>query len=315
MSGAQFTIAAHDHVAVVTEVGATLRSLSVAGAPVIDGFGATAMCEAGRGQVLAPWPNRLADGAYSFGGIEGKAPLDEPERSCAIHGLVRWLPWSLVRLEPASVQLACILHPQPAYPFRLALTITYAVGKSGLAVTIDAQNSGAGPLPLGVGFHPYLTVAATGADQGHAPGLPAPTDAIDDWELHLPGAVALTVDARGLPTGRTAVARGPLDYTVARRIGGTVLDTAFTDLARGANGIAQASLCDPVHGRQVTLWVDQSFSYLMCFTGDTLASDARRRAVAIEPMTCPPNALATGESLIRLAPGEAWSARWGISAS
>ena len=38
----------------------------------------------------------------------------------------------------------------------------------------------------------------------------------------------------------------------------------------------------------------------MLFTGDPLP-DVARRSLAVEPMTCPPNAFRTGRDLIRLA--------------
>ena len=63
----------------------------------------------------------------------------------------------------------------------------------------------------------------------------------------------------------------------------------------------------------VALWADPGFGYLMVYTGDTLAELSRRRqAVAIEPMTCPPNALRTGKDLLVLQPGHEWSGRWGL---
>ena len=49
----------------------------------------------------------------------------------------------------------------------------------------------------------------------------------------------------------------------------------------------------------------------MVFTGDPLP-DVARHALAVEPMTCPPNAFRTGESVIRLAPGESTASTWGI---
>jgi aldose 1-epimerase len=64
----------------------------------------------------------------------------------------------------------------------------------------------------------------------------------------------------------------------------------------------------------VTLWVDESYRYLMLFTGDT-RPDVNRRSLAVEPMTRPPNAFRTGDSLIRLEPGDSATAAWGISPS
>ena len=62
-----------------------------------------------------------------------------------------------------------------------------------------------------------------------------------------------------------------------------------------------------------TLWLDESYRYVMAFTGDTLDPERRRRAIALEPMTCPPDALRSGTDLIRLAPGTTWTGRWGLS--
>ena len=50
------------------------------------------------------------------------------------------------------------------------------------------------------------------------------------------------------------------------------------------------------------------------FTGDPLEPERRRKALAVEPMTCPPNAFATGDDLLVLQPGEAVTHTWGIEA-
>jgi galactose mutarotase-like enzyme len=68
----------------------------------------------------------------------------------------------------------------------------------------------------------------------------------------------------------------PQDFTRSRQIGSTQLDTAFGSLVRRDDGRAVAQLHDPDSGR--------SLSQL----------ERRRAAVAIEPMTCPPDAFRTG---------------------
>jgi aldose 1-epimerase len=118
-----------------------------------------------------------------------------------------------------------------------------------------------------------------------------------------------------LPTGAlTPVAGTDRDFTTARFVGPTTLDTAFTTLDRDADGRAWASLDVPGGATGAALWVDPGFPYLMAYTGDTLGEVARRRrAVAIEPMSCPPNALRSGKDLITLQPEQSWTASWGIS--
>ena len=113
-------------------MGATLRHYAVGDTQVLDGFGSDEWSHSGRGQVLAPWPNRLADGRYEFNGVRAQAALDEPERRNAIHGLVRWLPWTLQTRHQNQLSLRLQLHPSPGYPFSLLLELEYHVGRDGL---------------------------------------------------------------------------------------------------------------------------------------------------------------------------------------
>jgi galactose mutarotase-like enzyme len=298
-SGQQWRIGHGRQEAVICEVGATLRSLTVDGQPVVDGFGPDEWSHSGRGQVLAPWPNRLADGRFECNGVQAQAALDEPERRNAIHGLVRWMPWTLQTRHQNQVSLRLQLHPSPGYPFSLLLEIEYHIGRDGLSVTTTARTMEDGPIPFGLGFHPYLT---------------AGPETVDGAILHVPAHHTLVLDDRGLPTGElTDVAGTERDFTTARFIGPTVLDTAYTTLDRDADGRVWASLDAPGGARGASLWADRGFGYLMVYTGDTLGEvPRRRRAVAIEPMTCPPNALRTGTDVIMLQPDQDWTASWGI---
>ena len=102
------------------------------------------------------------------------------------------------------------------------------------------------------------------------------------------------------------------DFRKPKPIGGTVLDHAFTDLKRDDDGRARVCVHEPGSGAGLTLWVDEGYAYLMVFTGDPLP-DVNRRSLAVEPMTCPPNAFRTGEALIRLEPGETFAGSWGLT--
>src|SRR3954470_5694649 len=116
-SGEQFEIEAHGQRAVVVEVGGGLRSYAIAGEDVLDGYGVDEMSTSGRGQVLSPWPNRLRHGRYEFDGRGYQLALTEPERQNAIHGLVRWSPWTLAERAVDRVVMQHVIHPQPGYPF------------------------------------------------------------------------------------------------------------------------------------------------------------------------------------------------------
>jgi aldose 1-epimerase len=295
-SGEQHEIRHGDEVVVVTEVGATLRAYSAGGLDVLDGFSVDEPSSAGRGQVLAPWPNRLDGGRYEFDGRPGAAAIDEPQLGNAIHGIVRWLPWLLASKTDDAVALGCVLHPQPAYPWRLELSVEYRLGADGLTVTTQAANASSEPAPFGVGFHPYLTV-----------GVP-----VDDARLTIPASRQLTTNERALPVGEEVVAGTDFDFTSGRPIGATRLDTCFTGLANESDGRSHTRLETSDIGIEV--WADAAFGYVQAYTGDTLEPAVRRRqGVAIEPMTCPPNAFASGVDVIRIDPGAAWSGAWGIA--
>jgi aldose 1-epimerase len=297
-SGAQIELTCGDQRAVVTLVGAGLRAYSAGGRDVVDGFEADRMSPAGRGQLLIPFPNRVQGGRYDFGGRTHQLALNEPEAGNAIHGLTRWAEWMLVRAEPQDVVLEHLLHPQPGYPYSLALRVEYALDAAGLAVSVKATNVGADPCPYGSGAHPYLTVGTT---------------TVDTTVLHVPARTVIHSDAHGIPTGSEPVAGTAYDFRRPRPIGPVRLDNAFTDLERDADGIARVELRDPDGRTSVVLWVDASHPYLMVFSGDTLPQPERRRSLAVEPMTCPPDAFRTGEGVVELDPGESFTSRWGIA--
>ncbi|MDQ6727045.1 MAG: aldose 1-epimerase family protein [Actinomycetota bacterium] len=291
-SGAQYRIASGDQEATVVEVGGGVRTYTAAGVDVLEGYGEDERCSGGRGQILLPWPNRLRDGRYRFGDTDQQLALTEPDRHNAIHGLTRWMNWTASVHEADRVVMSLVLHPQPGYPFVLALSVDYRLGPRGLVVATTASNLGDRPCPYGAGAHPYLTVG---------------TDLIDDAVLRAPGATRLETDDQGIPVGSTAVTGTSDDFRAPRRLGEIVLDTAYTDL----DG-AEVSLTDPVTGRRVTLRMDGSHRWLMLFTGDTLGPDRRRRGLAVEPMTCPPDAFVSGEGLRILDPGRSWTTSWAV---
>jgi aldose 1-epimerase len=255
------------------------------------------MCDAGHGAPLIPWPNRLEDGRYRFDGRAYQLALSEPERRNAIHGLLRWRPWQVVSHGADRVTMGTCLFPTPGYPFSLKVQIEYRLGANGLTVTMRAWNVGESDLPYACGQHLYLS-----AGGGY----------IDDCELRFAAGTRILADPeRQLPVGQEPVVDSAYDFGAARRIGKTRIDFAFGDLERDEEGRARACLTG-VDGRQVELWAGRAFGYLQVYTGDGLESDRRRMSLAVEPMTCPPNGLKTGEQIVRLHPGESWEGCWGV---
>jgi aldose 1-epimerase len=249
-SGEQFELAAGRHRVVVVEVGGGIRAWD----GVLLGYGENEMCSSGRGQVLAPWPNRLAGGRYEWEGEELQLPVTEVSTGSAIHGLVRWASWRAVEHESARVLLEHVLHPQPGYPFSLRLRVEYRLAETGLTVRTEAENLGDRACPFGAGHHPYV-LASSGR--------------VDDLELD-----------------GNRVGRRKLDET-RHEPGGWRIEVG-----------------------EATVWADASWPWQQLFTGDL--PGVRRRGLAVEPMTCPPQAFRTGEGVIRLEPGARWGGEWGI---
>jgi aldose 1-epimerase len=294
-SGQQIELAHGTQRATVVEVGAALRTYMIGDEHIVDGFGIDEMSPAGRGQPLVPWPNRLAGGRYDFAGVTNQLPLSEPERGNAIHGLVRFANWSVSERAPAHVVMAHRLHPQPGYPFLLDLRLGYRLDDAGLSVELTVTNRGDRACPFGAGAHPYLRIGEGG---------------IDRLVLRAPAGTYYEGDERGIPTGRRAVAGTPYDFREGRTIGDAHLDTAFTD---AGSRPAVVELAEPGSGRRVQLWMGPEYGYYMLFTGDSLPAPRRRQGLAIEPMTCAPNAFRTGDGLWTVDPGTTLRAAWGIS--
>jgi aldose 1-epimerase len=299
-SGEQFEIGGGGYRAIVTECGASLRLLEYDGRPLVLGWPAEEQTASGRGQLLAPWPNRIRDGRYRFDDRDLQLPLSEPARHNASHGLVRWVPWTLEELTPQSVSLVLRLMSQTGYPWTLDLHVLFDISAAGLTVTFTATNLSTSPAPYALGAHPYLTTG---------------TGPVDAWELTLPCDTTLLVDDRMIPTGRQPVAGTDFDFRQGRTIATTSLDTAFTGLTRDSAGNAMVTVRDPRNDEGVVLWVDRHHSWLQVFTGDELPARARE-SLAVEPMTSPPNAFATSEDLLVLSPagedGDEHSCSWGI---
>jgi galactose mutarotase-like enzyme len=297
-SGTQHRIARGEQVAVVTEVGATVRSYDVGARPLLDGFPADQRPDGGRGQVLAPWPNRVRDGRYRFRDQDLQLGLTEADKGNAIHGLVRWVGWVVVSHTDDEVVMATTVWPQPGYPWLLRLRATYRLTDDRLEVALAARNDGEQPAPYGVGQHPYLA----------APGV------VDDAVLTLPADRRLLTDDRSIPVGEEAVDGTAYDFRAGRAIGDLRLDEAYVALQPGPDGQVRVHLEEAGSDHGVELWCEGATTKcLQVFSGDTLPDPTRRRrGLAVEPMSCPPDALASGVDLVVLSPGDEHVLRWGV---
>ncbi|MFI9103240.1 aldose 1-epimerase family protein [Streptomyces fildesensis] len=295
-TGQQILLRHGEQTAVIVELGAALRDYTVEDRPVLDGFSADERITGGRGQLLVPWPNRIGQGRYLWNDQDLQLPLTEPESGNAIHGLLRWMSWQVVEREEHRVILGATLWPQPGYPFHLDVRVGYVLGADGLTVTVVARNLGEDTAPYGVGQHPYLTVG---------------TEVVDDAVLLVPARKWLPLDDAGMPVAAEDVTGTPFDFRTAKAVGGQRLDTAFAELERDSSGRAVVRLAHPSGSHGTDLWLGEGAGFVQVYTGDTLP-ERRRRGIAVEPMSCPPNAFRSRAGLVELAPGDLHTFRWGL---
>ena len=284
--------------AVVTESGATLRVYEVGARAVVEPFeGPDTMVIGCQGEILAPWPNRVVDGRYSFQGEEQQLAITEPDRGHALHGLAVWLDFAIVSQSDDRVLLQATVQGQAGYPHRIALSIEYLLDGDGLTCSFLAENTGPSRAPFGTGPHPYLVAG------------PEP---VDEWTLTLPATRILEVDERLSPLQQADVP-ADLDFRSGRVLGGTQLDHAFTGIERDESGLAEVRLESP-SGGWVSLRWGSEYPWAQVFTSDLPEERFRRRGVAVEPMTCPPDAFNSGVDLFVLEPGQEIRGAWRLAA-
>lgn len=295
-----------DFCADIASVGAALRELTHHGRALTEtweiGRGVASKPPLSAGLVLAPWPNRTRDGRFTFAGEEHQLEITEPSRNNASHGLVRRRAWDVVDRTDASVTHSIDIGGEQGWPFALRLTAEHTLGDDGLTVTHTATNLGDHAAPFGMGVHTFVRA-------GDVP--------LDECTLRLSAGVRLPLDpTRNLPAGPPVpVAGTDLDFAAPRTLAGVQLDTPFSALLPDADGRARQVLTSP-DGRATVLWTDAHFPWVQVFTADPKNDQAypgRGRALAIEPMTCPPDALNSGVGLVVLEPGETWTGCWGMT--
>lgn len=294
-TGEQFEITRGSARAVVTEIGAGLRAFEIGGVPYVEEFDADAKPPMGAGQVLLPWPNRTKGAEWVFDGEKQHLEVTEEARGNAIHGLTRKKEWQLVEHAESSITFEIGIDGEPGWPVPLHAAITYELAPRELTVTHEIRNEGERAIGVGVGTHPYFRIGEV------------PTD-----ELTLTLAATRVRPYAGdeqLPYKDEQDVEGTeYDFREGRVLAGVDLDTAFGGIEAGADGVHRHFLSH--EDRTLEVWTGPDFGWVQVFTPDDLVG--RGRAVAIEPMTCPADALNSGTDLIHLEPGTSWTGSWGI---
>jgi aldose 1-epimerase len=290
----------HDGVRLeVVALAAALRSLSVDGVQLTEAYGPDSVAPMGCGMVLAPWPNRVRDAVWEWEGEAQRLDVTEPKLHNASHGLLRDTGYALVEQTDSSLTLGALIAPQHGWPFLLDTRVRYELVSDGLTVTHEVTNLSARTAPWAVGAHPYFRV-------GDVPS--------EDLTVTLTGATRLELDDRLNP-----VAVHPVDEATDLRDGrparGLDLNTGYGELAN-RDGRADVAWLTAPDGSCTTLWADAAFGWVQAYTPSDFPRDAARGgpgfAIALEPMTAPPNALNSGTDLIHLEPGSLWAGSWGV---
>ena len=288
-TGEQYEIRSHGWSAVTTQVGAGLRSLTWDGVELLDTYLAHEEPRRWQGAHLMPWPNRLRDGRYSIAATEYQLPINEVARMNANHGLNVGQQWEVLSHMSSAIRQRTVFWPRRGWPGILAVEILHEVSEDGLTVDVLATNIGTTPVPWGYGTHPYFRF-----------------DELSEVELSIPFDAELAVDPERLLPIRLGPVTQEHDFSRPRRIGETVLDTAFTDPLTREWAVSLHG-----DGRTIEIWGDATTQWVQVFTPPTRAS------IAIESMTCGPNAFNEGPThrdRILLRSGESARARWGVSA-
>jgi aldose 1-epimerase len=303
----EITLTHDDLTLVVSPYGASLRGLSreVDGEPhpIVTGYSGAKNKVGGQGDVLIPFPGRVREGRYTFEGQEHQMVKNDSEAPNAIHGFLRKIVWDTLDRSESAVTFSTTFDSRAheGYPFALRAQVTYRVTAQGMHCAFDIENLSAGDAPVAAGFHPYFTVGS---------------DLIDLDTLHVPFQSTLEYNENLVPTGTVLPVEGTsFDFRHPHPIGDTVFNTCFLNPLRDTDGLLRISLSDPATGRAVTVALDRAFDYVVLYSGDPLPDTHRRRALAIEPMTCGSDAFNHPEwGLVSLGPDESLSGSWEVTA-
>jgi aldose 1-epimerase len=278
----------------VNPEGASLEGLRVGQLELIERFAEGTPRPLSAGVTLAPWPNRVRDGLWEWENQRYELEITEPARHNAIHGLVTERIFDEVALTDDRVTLRCRIEDKQGYPFALDVEVEYRLSASGIIVVLTVTNLGESRAPVALGAHPYLCV-------GDAP--------IRSLTLRSPVAAELAVDQQMIPLSSRAIAPSsglPIGMSLAE----AELDSAFR--LSGEGPWTTQLIADD--GGAVELWQERSMPWIQLFITDSFPGiNGVRSALAVEPMTAPPNAFVSGDGVVAVEPGESWSVRWGIN--
>jgi aldose 1-epimerase len=245
--------------------------------------------------LLYPWANRLAGFQYALAGRTVHVPRDTTrvavdQNGLPIHGVIGGrVAWELITEQATDMRsLTARLRwsdAQPelfeAFPFHHELDFRASLEHGDLEIELTVTACGTDVVPLAFGFHPYLSL----------PNAPRET-----WLIDLPAMRRLELDASQIPTGA-----GPAQASRRFELAELEFDDGFDDVASPARfGVTGA-------GRRIELELLEGYPCAQVFAPRT------GQFICFEPMAAPTNALASGEGLRLLDPGERYTAGFSVS--
>lgn len=280
-SFADVSLRSGNYHAVLTSGGAGLASFTLCGIDLVMPHDPHTLPKGYSGQTLLPWPNRLRDGQYMWDGQLREFPCNDEATHTALHGLVAESDWDILDVQDDSARFGISVTASAAFPWSFESQVHYVLDSTrGLSVTITTRNLSDTPMPYGVSHHPYLRPGG---------GL------VDEWVVQMPAQSVYEADEQMIPVRKHHVESFEQDYRSSRAMAGVSVDHCFTDLPHGEWSTRITS-----EKTGVTVELHSDARWLQMYSADAIG----RGGVAVEPMTCPPNALATGEDLIIIPPGQ-----------
>lgn len=268
----------------INTLGAGLKSLLFGTAPLVETYDSLEEPPLACGLLLAPWPNRTEDGKFNFGGKEHQLAITEPERNNAIHGFVHTKVWDVLKRNEHEVLLGTKVNPTEGWPWEITLNAMYTLSPEGLQLEVEVHTE-ADSAPFALGWHTYLNARG------------AKTDAS---RLRVNVEKQLPLNGRNLPCGplESTELSGRLHQGTA--LAGLVMDDCFK-AEQGLDAVVESD------AGAVRMRCSQNLQWAQIFTPDEslgVTYPGRGRALAVEPMSAPPNALHDGVDVEKLRKGD-----------
>lgn len=285
--------------ATVSARAASLRQLTVDGMDLVESTAGFADAPGMAGAILVPWPNRVENATWDLDGKPQHLEVTEEEFGHANHGLLAFTDYQVVTKTEERIELTATISDRAGYPFVLDVDTVYSLTPHGIRVLHQVTNQSTRPAPFALGAHPYLR-------HGEAD--------VRDLTLRISASTASEMDDRHIPRGAFSVEGTAWDLRQGRRVSEAVAHASYSDLEVEGDEVVHR-LGGP-YGRWTELWAQPQFRWTQIYVTNELPSDSGgRTAVAVEPMTAPPNALRTGQDIFWIEPGSRWMGEWGIRLS